>query len=311
MVFRALTAMVVLTSAGCQVDSSPAPTSASERMEPELLFMVRNEVFGIRLDGTARQSFGTVGDDRTRAGYPRLLQDGRISVLGGRVGAIYPHTTVRDRSYRQIGTASVERGDGASGVIVHGAPSVVYFATSLYTDGSISSTVLRASTDGQSVEPVGVILAGGLFGPSPDGADHVLMVHSPMIGDDEIIRLDVSGDQEEVDAFEVLARIPFPRVAQSPSRLADGRIVYVQFDLRDPNHVGELWVVNTDGTTRPTGILGVDDALAIGNRVVYEAAGGNQIADLLITDLAHPPQNLTHTEYIAEHLGWAAPELAE
>ncbi len=305
MASRALAALVVLS--GCQ-DPGPAPPPTGDFERPQVLFVVQNEVFGVRLDGTERHSFGRVGDDRERAGYPRLLPDGRFSAIGDQVGRVFPYVTAGDHTFDRIGDDGVSVGDGACGVVIGGRPMVVFFATHLDGGGHLVSTASRASTDGLDLDPFGVLFDAALFGPAPDGEGHILAVHSPMEGDDEIWRVDVAADQEGLDAPEVVARVPFPRVALSPSRLTDGRVVYVQFDLRDPDHVGELWLVELDGTPHGTGIFGVDDALAVGDRVVYEASGGNHVADLLVTDLRHQAYNITNTPHVAEHLGWSAAE---
>jgi hypothetical protein len=297
--------------AGCADGSSPAPPLASDLVQPHLLFMVKNEVFGIRLDGTSRRSFGVAGDDRRRAGYPRLLPDGRLSVVADEVGRVFPFTSDGGRGFERVDSDAVWLGDGACGATVRDHASLIWFSTSIYLDGTLTATALRASTDGRSIEGWGFLEGAGLFGPSADGPDHLLAVHSPLVGDDEIWRIDASGDQESLDHPEVVARIPFPHVARSPGRLRDGRVVFVVFDMRDHNRYGELWVVETDGATHPTAILGVDDVTVVGDRVVYEAGGGTGVADLMVTDLASPPQNLTNTPFIAEHLGWGAPEMVD
>jgi len=298
---RALASVMVL-SAGCG-DATRAPDATDQ--SPQIVYLVQNQLFGIRADGTNRRSFGAVGDDRERAGYPRLLPDGRISVLGDRVGRVFPYTTVGDRTFDRVGDDGVSLGDGACGVTLHGEARLVYFATDLYEGGAMTSTGFLVATDGGAPVPFGSLDGAGLFGPSPDGDGHLLVLHSPLAGDDEIWRVDLARGQDGLDDPEIVARIPFPRVALSPSRLTDGRIAYVQFDLRSPDHIGEIWLVE-HGTTRPTGILGVDDAIAVGDRVVYEASGGDHISDLLVTDLAHPAYNITNTPSLAEHLGWSA-----
>src|SRR5207302_433405 len=113
--------------------------------------------------------------------------------IGDSVGRTYLFTTPRDRSYAQVG-AGVSLGDGACGVVLDGAPAIVYFATDLFLDGTITSTAERASTDGSTVEPFGVLAQAGLFGPSPDGPDHVLVVRAPLQGDDQIWRIDARAD---------------------------------------------------------------------------------------------------------------------
>ena len=44
---------------------------------------------------------------------------------------------------------------------------------------------------------------------------------------------------------------------------------------------------------------------AVGNGVVYEAAGGGEFTDLVYTDLMHAPVNVTNTPYLSEHIGWS------
>jgi hypothetical protein len=274
-----------------------------------VLFLVKNEVFGMRLDGTERRSFGVVGDDRLRAGYPRMLPDGRLSVVADQIGQMFPYTSAGHRDYDRVGIRAVSLGDGACGTTVGGEAKLIYFATAIWEDGTVTSTAMRASTDGLTVEGFGVLTDAALFGPSPDGAGHILAVRSPLQGDDQIWRIDAGGDQDALDHPEVIATLPFPQVASSPSRLGDGRVVFVQHDLRDPDRVGELWVVEDDGSIHGTGIRGVDDAVvATDGRVVLQAGGGDRMGDLLVTDLVAPPYNLTNTPFVAEHLGWADPD---
>jgi hypothetical protein len=311
MTLRSHAVLVVLAAAllGC-ADRGVAPAGPPDET-PQVLFLVKNEVFGIRLDGTMRRSFGVVGDDRLRAGYPRMLPDGRLSVVADQVGEMFPYTSSGDRGYDRVGIRGVSLGDGACGVLVGGEAKLIYFATTIYDDGTLTSTAMRATTDGLTVEGFGLLEGAGLFGPSPDGDDHVLAVHSPLAGDDQIWRLDVSGDQQAIDHPEVLATIPFPQVAASPSRLPDGRVIFVSKDMRDPDQIGELWLVERDGSMHGSGIRGVDDAVvATDGRVVLQAGGGDQMGDLLVTDLVAPPYNLTNTPFIAEHLGWADPDTA-
>ena len=309
MTLRSHAVLAVLAAGleGC-ADPGIAPSGPADE-QPQVLFLVKNEVFGMRLDGTMRRSFGVVGDDRLRAGYPRLLPDGRLSVVADQVGEMYPYTSAGDRGYDRIGVRGVALGDGACGVRIGDQAKLIYFATTVYDDGTISSAAMRADTDGLTVEGFGWMEGAGLFGPSPDGDSHVLAVRSPLDGDDQIWRIDASGDQEALDRPEVVATIPFPQVAASPSRLPDGRVIFVSKDLRDPDRVGELWLVERDGTVHATGIRGVDDAVvATDGRVVLQAGGGDQMGDLLVTDLVQAPYNLTNTPWVAEHLGWAAPD---
>ena len=133
----------------------------------------------------------------------------------------------------------------------------------------------------------------------------MLAVRVRLDGDNEIVRVDASDrDPDALRHAAVVARVRWPQVAYSPSRLTDGRVVYVRFHMRDPFARGTLVIVDPDGTSHDTAITGITDAVVVGDRVVYEAPGADDISDLIVTDLVHTPVNLTLTPDASEHLGW-------
>jgi hypothetical protein len=105
----------------------------------------------------------------------------------------------------------------------------------------------------------------------------------------------------------VLATLPEPYLASSPARLPDGRVVFIRIDPRDVTDtaIGEMFVLAPDGSMTSTGITGVRALEALAGQIVYEEGGASGVTDLIVTDLAHPPFNLTNTPFISEHLGWS------
>jgi hypothetical protein len=81
----------------------------------------------------------------------------------------------------------------------------------------------------------------------------------------------------------------------------------VRTDPRDVTEtaIGELFVLERNGTARTTGITGVVALTVVGDEVVYEVGGASGISDLSRSNLVDAPVNLTRTTHVAEHLGWS------
>jgi hypothetical protein len=319
---RVLPALAVLLAA-CG-DRGTAPPATETVTAPEVLFLVRNEVFSIRLDGTNRHSWGKVGDDRHRTGYPRFLPDGRAAVLADDTGAIFPYVAKGGQPWDRIALTNVTLNDALCGASVGGEPRLV-FTTSPFSDAFPLSTLLyRLDVDHPQLEPVGYqggahgSAAGSLSEPAPYDDGRVLAVRSvrpdfdtPGRSSIEILRIDRpdgrTGGIDPTLTSERLATLDDGYLAHAPARLPDGRVVFIRVD---PNNVsdtaiGEMLVIGLDNVTRSTGITGVLGLVVIGDRIVYEEGGMDSVSDLIVTDLSHPAVNLTQTPYVSEHLGWS------
>jgi hypothetical protein len=66
-----------------------------------------------------------------------------------------------------------------------------------------------------------------------------------------------------------------------------------------------MMVIEPDGTLRSTGLSGVLALEVVGDQIVYESGGADGVSDLVLTDLEHPPVNLTNSRYVSEHLAWS------
>jgi hypothetical protein len=162
--------------------------------------------------------------------------------------------------------------------------------------------LMRADSDGGSARAVAGERNGTVAEPAPwdDGA--VLLVRNrPGHVTVEIVNLSDGGTRE------VLATLDPPYQAHAPARLPDGRVVFVRSDPRDVTDtaVGELFVLGRDGVARTSGITGVRALVVVGDQIVYEVGGADEISDLVRTNLVDPPVNLTRTPYVSEHLGWS------
>src|SRR4051812_39824550 len=116
--------IVAVVAAGCGAGDA-APPSLDESNSPEILFLVKNEVWTIRLDGTRRHTLGAVGDDRHRTGFPRLLPDERIAVLADDTGGIFPFVGPHAGgagTFQRLTQMNVTLHDSLCGVTIGGAP---------------------------------------------------------------------------------------------------------------------------------------------------------------------------------------------
>ena len=283
---------------GCGARVAPAVTSDA----PEVLYLVHEQVWSIRLDGSGAHALGTVGDDPYRTGYPRRLGDGQIALLADDTGAIYPYVGAPGGAgFHRIGATNVTLHDALCPVRVGARAALVYTVTPFAGGRARLLRADPAAADGAPAT-VAVEREGLVTEPAPwdDGA--VLAVRSAR-GAVTVEILDVAGG----GAPEVVATVDPPYGAHAPARLPDGRVVYVRTDPRDSTDtaVGELFVVDRGGAARSTGITGVRALVVVGGDVVYEVGGADGVTDLSRTDLVAPPVNLTNTPYVAEHLGWS------
>lgn len=308
---------LTLVLAGCYGDGGAAPPSFQSLAEPEVVFLVRNEVFTIRLDGTHRRSLGRVGDDRRRTGFPRWLPDGRIAVLGDETGGIFPYVGPREGfAFQRITGTNVSINDSLCGALVDGAPRLV-FTTSPFTPYFPMSTKLyRVDPDNPHLERIAIETQGAISNPAPYDDGRVLVVRAERtnganVGTHaiELLRIDRPFDRaSDGDRVEILAVLEPGWVASSPARLADGRVVFIRSNpkLLSDTALGEIMVIGLDGHVRATGLVGVIALEVVGDKVVYESAGASGVTDLIVTDLEGKPSNLTNTPYISEHLGWSS-----
>jgi len=306
----------LLAATGCNATGDGAPPSLSALSTPEVAFLVRNEVFSIRLDGTERRSLGKVGDNLHRTGFPRLLPDGRMAVLADDEGAIFPWVSEGAGAWMRLPMMNVSFNDALCGVRIHGVPHVVFTASPTTALLPTWSRVHRVDPDEVRLETVIVETGGQIADPAPYGDDQIVAVRiqraSTMdVGTATVEVLPVGvleGRRDGLDARRVLATIDGGDLAASPSRLDDGRVVFLKRRPGGiaPKDVGELMVIELDGTVRPTGVVGVTALVTVGNRVVYEIGGSTDVPDLITTDLVNPPVNVTNTPLVGEHLGWSS-----
>jgi hypothetical protein len=311
----------VALAIGCggQIDHAPPSNPGS----PEVLFLVRNEVFSIRLDGRGRRSLGSVGDDRHRTGYPRFLPDGRVAVLGDDTGGIFPYFGGGEGSaFQRIGLTNVSINDALCGATAGGSPLLVLTA-SPYSDAlPIATRLYRFDVDHPQLEAVGFQgpaeygdgEPGSISEPAQYDDGQVLTVRSRRPDADaagtasiEILRIDRPGDHDVARTTTTLVTLEPGYLARSPARLPDGRVLFIRTDPSDISDtgIGELFVLGLDGQVRSTGITGVLALETIGDQVIYEIADAYGVSDLVRTDLVHPPVNLTQTQFVSEHLAWS------
>lgn len=288
---------------GCG-QSDPAPGNLGESTVPEVLYLVHNEVRAIRLDGTARRSLGPVGDDKRRTGFPRFLPDGRVVVLGDETGGIFPYVGAHEGgTFMRLPMTNVTLHDSLCGVSVGGEPRLVFTTTPFVPTRTL---LQRVNVDDPRLEPVDVQQDGVIVNPAPYDEGRVVIAREVgAVTSIEIV--DVAGAAYEKGSSVRLASIDLPYIAASPSRLSDGRVVFLLIDTRPDFDlpVGDVWVIELDGTVHATGITRVIAVEAVGNQVVYEANGADGWSDLIATDLVHAPSNITHTSDVNEHLGWS------
>src|SRR5438309_1911473 len=123
---------LLTTWGGCGPDDPAPPAYGTSRL-PEVVYLVHNEVAAIRIDGTGRRSLGSVGDDRHRTGYPRLLPDQRIALLADETGGIFPYISAPSTGgFRRLSAMNVTLSDSLCGASVNGASRLVFTATPFF-----------------------------------------------------------------------------------------------------------------------------------------------------------------------------------
>jgi hypothetical protein len=302
---RGALGIALLGLVGCGVQDA-APPSLDESNSPELLFLVKNEVWTIRLDGTRRKSLGVVGDDRHRTAWPRLLPDQRIAVLGDDTGGIFPYVAPHEGgsgNFVRLTEMNVTLHDSLCGVTLGGATRLVLTTTPfLATHGTLS----RVNPDNPKLEPIDHESAGVILNPAPYSDGRVLAVR--VVGETATVEIiDVAGPAFQLAQAEVLATLHPPYLPAQPARLPDGRVVFIRYNPNgvSDSDIGEMFMINRDGSTVSTGITGVLALEAVGGGIVYEGGGATGVSDLVYTDFEKPSINVTNTPYISEHIGWS------
>ena len=299
-----------LAAAGCS-GSMVAPPALETLDAPQALFLVRNEVFSIRFDGTARRSLGKVGDDRHRTAYPRFLPDGRIALLANDTGAIFPYVgTLAGNDFVQIPMMNVSVNDSLCGVTMQGESRLVFSASPARQLLPTFNRLYRTDPDVAKLTTVARTSNGALTDPSAYDDGRVVVVRSAnRMSEEEVgdVTIEVVNIASPKEPPVVLATVMRGYYAVSPARLSDGRVVFIRrmLDGYSDRDLGEIFVIELDGTVHTTTITGVIGLVTSGEFVVYETGGADGVTDLVVTDLLHPPRNVTNSPYVAEHLTWS------
>jgi hypothetical protein len=313
-VVAALSAVAV---PGCgSVDEAAPPVLDELRSAEEVLFLVGNEVHAIRLDGTYRRSLGKVGHNKYRTAWPRFLPSGDVAVLADQKGAIYPFVgSARGGDFLPLMPHNVTIFDSLCGARLGGDTHLIFTYTPFTLDLPTRTTLNRIRVPGGAMERVWTEIEGHLADLAAFDDGHVLAVRTRdrtdgfTIGNQTIEVIPVTSGALSTlrDQGRVLAGVPRGDLAASPARLPDGRVIFLQIHDLSPSlyPVGEIMVVERDGSVHPSGLRGVVAVTVIGDQVVYEAGGANGVSDLIVTDLSSPPYNLTNTPHVSEHLGWS------
>jgi len=291
-------AIAVMAAGGCG-PTVPGPDGSTVRDEDEVVYLVKNELWRIGIDGSGAARIGSVGDDAYRTGFARRLADGRFALLADDTGVIRPYV-YDGKGSSTVGARAVTLWDALAALSVGGAPAFVYTQTPF--EGG-RSQLMRADPAAGDVRMVDDEPDGLVTGPAPWDDGKVLVVRSAR-GQVTVEIVDVAGGS----AREVLATVDAPYGAHAPARLPDGRVVFVRTDPRDSTEtaLGELFLLERGGEARTTGITGVLALVVVGGYVVYEVGGADGVTDLVRTDLVGPPVNLTRTPTVSEHLGWSS-----
>ncbi|MEO6951941.1 MAG: hypothetical protein ABI321_09025 [Polyangia bacterium] len=295
--------LVALLACALTACSSPGEVPGSFSAEqPEALFLVHNELYSVRLDGTRRSSLGLVGDNRARAGWPRRLPDGRAIVLGDDSGSIYPYYQADDRLLR-LARSDVSINDALCGVSVQGASRLILTATPYVPTYSV---IERIDVDDPAPAIMHTERTARISDPAAYGEGRIVAVISDASGS-AVVSLDVDMPDSSSEPTQ-LAYVDAPYRAITPSALPDGRVVYLVVDSRDVDDLyppGDMWIIEPDGTQHAADMGGIVALTVVDDRIVFEVQHGNQFSDLEATNLRDPAVNLTNTAYASEHLGWS------
>lgn len=281
--------------------AGPVPESFSAA-KPQALFLVHNELFTIRLDGTQRTSLGLVGDNRNRTGWPRRLPDGRAIVLGDDSGSIFPYYQAGDRLLR-LASSDVSINDSLCGVSLKGESRLVLTTTPSVPTYSILE---RIDVDDPAPALMHAERSARISDPAPLDEGRVVAVISDDAGS-SIVALDIDRPDADTEPTQ-LAYVDAPYRAVTPNALPDGRVVYLVVDSRavgDTYPAGNMWIIERDGTQHAAGMSGIVALTVVEDKVIYEVQTGGTRSDLQATNLVDPAVNLTSTPYVSEHLGWS------
>lgn len=295
-----VTVVVLATlGAGCSAGQGDVDGMRAD----SLVYLVRNEVFRIGIDGNQKQSLGRVGYNRYRTGWPRILPDGRIAVLGDEWGIIKPYITDGDGHFTTRGITNVMVHDSLAGVTVNGQSRLILTVTPWSAHRAAMHSI---DVDDNQVQKVAAEQAGQLLHPSPYADGQVLAVRTNgAISTVEI--LDVTQTSGNASAPIVLAQVAQPWLATQPVRLPDGRVAFLRIAANDvdPLPKGDVYIIEADGTVIATNFKTVIALTVVGKYFVMESGGMDDVSDIVATDFYNPPFNITRTPFVSEHLTWS------
>ena len=273
-------------------------------MRPDsLVYLVHNEVFRITIDGNRKESLGRVGYNRYRSGWPRTLPDGRVAVLGDEWGIIYPYVTDGDGRFAKTGVTNVMVHDSLAGLTINGQSRLILTVTPWSATKALIHSI---DVDDNTVQKVASQKSGQLLHPSPYDEGRILAVRTHDAGSN-IEVLDVSTASEVPPTPIVLGHVEWPWLATQPVRLPDGRVAFLRIAADDTSELptGNVYCIEPDGRIVEAGFMTVIALTVVGKYLVMESGGMDGVSDLVATDFANPPFNITRTPYVSEHLTWS------
>lgn len=292
----ALLALSAVALGGCTVEAGSVDGVRGE----SLVYLVHNEVFRIGIDGNNKESLGKVGFNRYRTGWPRLLTDGRVAVLGDEWGAIYPYVLTPESTWERRGRTNVMVTDSIGAATIAGEPRLMLTVSPFSATSGVIQTI---DVDQNHATPVAAQKEGQLLNPSRYGDGQVLAVRTTVTRSTvEIFDIASPGVTSRV-----VATVERPWLATQPVRLPDDRIAFLRITAEDedPLPKGIVFIVERDGSVVASQYTNVIALTVVGRYLVMEAGGGNDISDLVATDLQSPAFNITRTPYDSEHLTWS------
>ncbi len=295
----AVLVLMVAVGSAC----SGEPQAVDGMRADSLVYVVHNEVFRITLDGNQRSSLGFAGFNRYRTGWPRVLPDGNVAVLGDEWGIIYPYVARPGGQFEKVGPTNVMVHDSLTGATIEGKSHLIMTVTPWSaTRGSIQALDL----DDNSSDQVASQRAGQLLHPSPYDDGRVLAVRTHSIGSNVEV-IDVSSRTGTNQPPVVLAQVKWPWLATQPVRLPDGRVAFLRIaaDDEDPLPAGDIYIIEPDGKVVESEFMSIIALTVVGDYLVMEAAGMDGVSDLVATDFKNKTFNITRTPYISEHLTWS------